>query len=180
MAKFKNTLPRFYKIFLKVFKPQRMRPIPCCNDINPLTLTPLINHWQFKLTRTSARIFRMNVPINDVTHNMLHFKSMNFAEYQAKAATTALYPNQGNNLYYPALGLGGETGEVLNKIKKVMRDHGGNVTDEYREILRGELGDVMWYVTALARELGLNLDDIAQANLEKLFSRKERDRKSVV
>lgn len=99
---------------------------------------------------------------------------MNLSEYQEKASTTALYPNAGNNLYYPALGLGGETGEVLNKVKKVMRDHGGTVTDEYREILRGELGDVLWYVAALARELGLNLDDIAQANLEKLFSRKER------
>lgn len=99
---------------------------------------------------------------------------MNFFEYQEKASTTALYPNAGNNLYYPALGLGGETGEVLNKIKKVMRDHDGNVTDEYREILRNELGDVLWYVAALAKELNLDLDDIAQANLEKLFSRKER------
>ncbi|TAL51192.1 hypothetical protein EPN81_00595 [Patescibacteria group bacterium] len=99
---------------------------------------------------------------------------MNFSEYQNKASTTALYPNAGQNLYYPALGLGGETGEVLNKIKKVMRDHEGKVTDEYREILRGELGDVLWYVSALAQELGLDLEDIAQANLEKLFSRKER------
>jgi len=99
---------------------------------------------------------------------------MNFSEYQEQASTTALYPNMGNNLYYPALGLGGETGEVLNKVKKVMRDHGGKVTDEYREILRGELGDVLWYVAALAKELNLNLDDIAQANLEKLFSREER------
>ncbi len=105
---------------------------------------------------------------------MLHFKSMNFAEYQVKAATTALYPNQGNNLYYPALGLGGETGEVLNKIKKVMRDHQGEVTDDFREILKQELGDVLWYVAALAGELRLDLDDIAQANIEKLFSRKER------
>lgn len=99
---------------------------------------------------------------------------MDFTEYQKKAQTTTLYPNAGNNLYYPALGLGGETGEVLNKVKKVMRDHGGTVTNEYREILRGELGDVLWYVSALASELNLDLDDIARANLEKLFSRKER------
>ncbi|MEK7620253.1 MAG: nucleoside triphosphate pyrophosphohydrolase family protein [Patescibacteria group bacterium] len=99
---------------------------------------------------------------------------MNLSEYQKKASTTALYPNAGNNLYYPALGLGGEVGEVLNKVKKVMRDHGGTVTDEYRETLRSELGDVLWYVSALAGELNLNLDDIAQANIEKLFSRKER------
>ena len=99
---------------------------------------------------------------------------MHLSDYQEKAQTTALYPNAGQNLYYPALGLGGETGEVLNKIKKVMRDHGGVVTDEYREILRGELGDVLWYVAALARELNLDLNDIAQANLDKLFSRKDR------
>lgn len=99
---------------------------------------------------------------------------MNLSDYQQKASMTALYPNAGQNLYYPALGLGGETGEVLNKIKKVMRDHGGIVTDEYREILRNELGDVLWYVAALARELNLDLDDIAQANIEKLSSRKKR------
>ena len=105
---------------------------------------------------------------------MLHLIPMNFIEYQTKAETTALYPNKGNNLYYPALGLGGETGEVLNKIKKVMRDHDGKLTDEFREILQQELGDVLWYVAALATECHLSLDEIAQTNIEKLFSRKER------
>ena len=99
---------------------------------------------------------------------------MNLSDYQEKALTTALYPNQGSNPYYPALGLGGEVGEVLNKVKKIMRDHDGKITDEYREILKKELGDVLWYVAALASELDLNLDDIAQANIEKLASRKER------
>jgi NTP pyrophosphatase (non-canonical NTP hydrolase) len=99
---------------------------------------------------------------------------MNLSEYQEKASTTALYPDAGNNLYYPALGLGGEVGEVLNKVKKIMRDHDGKVTDEYRDILKKELGDVLWYVAALASELGLKLDDIAQANIDKLASRKER------
>ena len=105
---------------------------------------------------------------------MLNLKPMDFTQYQTKAQTTATYPNMGNNPYYPALGLGGETGEVLNKVKKIMRDHDGVLTDEFREILKSELGDVLWYVAALASELHLNLDDIAQANLEKLFSRKER------
>ncbi len=99
---------------------------------------------------------------------------MNLSEYQEKALTTALYPNQGSNPYYPALGLGGEVGEVLNKVKKIMRDHDGKLTDEYREILKKELGDVLWYVAALATELGLNLDEVAGLNLEKLASRKER------
>lgn len=99
---------------------------------------------------------------------------MNFSDYQQLARSVALYPRVESNLYYPALGLGGEAGEVLNKIKKVMRDHADIVSDEMREDLKNELGDVLWYVAALASELGLNLDDIAQANVNKLLSRKER------
>ncbi|NQV89964.1 nucleoside triphosphate pyrophosphohydrolase family protein [Candidatus Uhrbacteria bacterium] len=99
---------------------------------------------------------------------------MEFTQYQEKAQTTAQYPNIGKNPYYPALGLGGETGEVLNKIKKIMRDHDGIITDEFRADLKKELGDVLWYVSALASELDLDLNDIAEANIEKLFSRKER------
>jgi len=105
---------------------------------------------------------------------MVSFEPMELSDYQKKALTTALYPNQGNNPYYPALGLGGEVGEVLNKVKKIMRDHGGAITDEYREILKQELGDVLWYLGALATELNLDLEDVAKANLEKLASRMER------
>lgn len=99
---------------------------------------------------------------------------MDFFTYQEKASTTALYPNVGQNPYYPALGLGGEVGEVLNKVKKIMRDNDGEVTDELREVLKSELGDVMWYLAALASELKINLDDVAQSNIDKLRSRKER------
>lgn len=99
---------------------------------------------------------------------------MQFNEYQTKAQTTALYPNVGNNPYYPALGLGGETGEVLNKIKKIMRDHDGIITDEHREIIKSELGDILWYVSALASEFRLELHTIAQANIDKLISRQKR------
>jgi len=105
---------------------------------------------------------------------MVSFEPMELSDYQKKALTTALYPNQGHNPYYPALGLGGEVGEVLNKVKKIMRDHGGAITDEYREILKKELGDVLWYLGALATELNLDLEDVAKANLEKLASRMER------
>jgi NTP pyrophosphatase (non-canonical NTP hydrolase) len=99
---------------------------------------------------------------------------MKLSEYQEKARVTALYPNVGSNPYYPALGLGGEVGEVLNKIKKVMRDHDGVVTDEFKTDLKKELGDVLWYIAAIASELDLNLDEVAQANIDKLYSRKER------
>jgi NTP pyrophosphatase (non-canonical NTP hydrolase) len=99
---------------------------------------------------------------------------MHLSDYQEKAKSTAIYPNQGENIYYPALGLAGETGEVLNKIKKVMRDHEGVVNDEYKKILKKELGDVLWYVAGLCTELDLDLAEVAEENINKLFSRKER------
>jgi NTP pyrophosphatase (non-canonical NTP hydrolase) len=99
---------------------------------------------------------------------------MDFRQYQEKARKTALYPSVGNNFIYPALGLGGETGEVLEKIKKVIRDNNGQITPEIKESLKKEMGDILWYLSALASELGVSLDDIAAANIDKLYSRKDR------
>lgn len=99
---------------------------------------------------------------------------MTFDEYQSRAAETALYPNVGSNYHYPALGLGGETGEVLEAIKKLDRDDNGIITDAKQSQIQKELGDVLWYVSNLAREFGLSLDVIAYQNLQKLNSRKER------
>jgi len=99
---------------------------------------------------------------------------MNFAEYQKKSRKTALYPEVGKNFVYPTLGLSGEAGEVAEKIKKIIRDKNGIVDDEVREKIKKELGDVLWYVSQLATELGLELDDIAESNIEKLYSRLER------
>lgn len=99
---------------------------------------------------------------------------MDFKEYQRESKKTALYPESGNNFIYPTLGLSGESGEVADKIKKIIRDDGGHVSERKREDIKKELGDVLWYVAQLATELHLDLDDIAKANLEKLFSRKER------
>lgn len=99
---------------------------------------------------------------------------MNFNEYQNKAWETAIYPNKGNNIIYPSLGLGGETGEVLEKIKKIMRDNEGNISDEKKDELAKEIGDVLWYLAALSTELKLNLNEIAERNISKLNSRKER------
>ncbi len=100
---------------------------------------------------------------------------MNFNEYQSEATKTAAYPNIGNNIYYPALGLAGESGEVVGKISKIMRDDNGIVTDESKLKLEKELGDVLWYVSQLATELNLSLDEIATNNIRKLQSRKERN-----
>ena len=99
---------------------------------------------------------------------------MDFEDYQKKSRKTALYPDVGKNYVYPTIGLAGETGEVSEKIKKVIRDKGGKIDDETRKMIKKELGEVLWYVSQLASELGLSLDEIAEKNIEKLYSRLER------
>ena len=100
---------------------------------------------------------------------------MDLRTYQKRSRQTALYPQVGSNPIYPTLGLCGESGEVADKIKKVLRDRGGVFDDQSRDDLRLELGDVLWYVAQLASELGLDLEDIAAANLAKLASRAARN-----
>ncbi len=96
---------------------------------------------------------------------------MNFEDYQKEASSTALYPNRLNNLEYPTLGLAGEAGEVANIVKKIQRDHGGEINDEIRAKLKDELGDVLWYISACADELDLTLQEIAEYNVGKLAKR---------
>ena len=92
---------------------------------------------------------------------------MNFNEYQKLARSTAIYPKE-SKVIYPALGLCGEAGEVAEKIKKHIRD------GRSLEGVGLELGDVLWYISALADDLGVTLEEIAQANVDKLQSRKDR------
>lgn len=99
---------------------------------------------------------------------------MTLDEYQKLAGDTAIYPNRGNNLTYPSLGLSGEAGEIANIVKKVDRDDGGVLTEEKRQALIKELGDVLWYAAAIAEEIDTTLSEAARLNLEKLSSRKER------
>jgi len=99
---------------------------------------------------------------------------MDLNTYQSAALQTAVYPDQGANFAYPALGLVGEAGEVADKLKKVIRDNGGVLTDPVREAVAKEIGDVLWYVSVLAYEMDYDLNEIAQMNIDKLNSRKER------
>lgn len=97
---------------------------------------------------------------------------MDFNEYQQQAATTATYP-QSKAIEYLALGLNGEAGEVAEKIKKVIRDNGRVISYEKKLEIVKELGDVLWYVSEFARQLDVNLDNVAETNLTKLFKRKQ-------
>ena len=98
---------------------------------------------------------------------------MNFNEYQDAATKTAIY-GAGNLIVYPALGLANEAGEVLGKIKKVLRDKDGVFTEETNKAIGDEIGDTLWYMAALARDLGLSMSDIANNNIKKLLDRQQR------
>jgi NTP pyrophosphatase (non-canonical NTP hydrolase) len=104
---------------------------------------------------------------------------MNFNEYQHEALKTADYPDKGRNILYPAMGMSGESGECLDKIKKYWRNFGitsgEQLDDEQRHLIALEISDVIWYCSALAKEIGLSLDFIAELNLKKLADRKQRN-----
>ena len=100
---------------------------------------------------------------------------MTLDEYQGAAIKTAFYEQiPGMKVVYPVLGLCGEVGEVAEKIKKTFRDEGGVFTEEKKKAIALELGDVLWYLASLSRDLGFNLNEVAQMNIEKINSRKER------
>ena len=99
---------------------------------------------------------------------------MDFTDYQRKARSTAKYPVIGHGVIYPTLGLANEAGEVAGKIKKIFRDKDGVIGEAEREVLKAELGDVLWYIAQAATELGLSLDEIAEHNINKLLDRQAR------
>lgn len=107
---------------------------------------------------------------------------MSFAEYQLFIMKTGFYPGlraQGDEpnmtgVTYCILGLTGEAGEVADKVKKILRDQGGTLTSGLRDGLIKEMGDVLWYLTALANELNVSLENVAQTNIDKIKGRTER------
>ena len=96
---------------------------------------------------------------------------MDFDNYQIEARKTAIYPNKDKNFIYPTLGLVGESGEVAEKIKKVLRDNNGNFDYESKTAIKKELGDVLWYLANLCNELDFTLNEVAEENLDKLNNR---------
>ena len=99
---------------------------------------------------------------------------MDFAAYQTSARATAVYPEDAR-VIYPALGLANEAGEVLGKIKKIIRDKDGNFGDpESKLAIQHELGDVLWYIAALCSDLELDMQEVAHTNIEKLDDRARR------
>jgi NTP pyrophosphatase (non-canonical NTP hydrolase) len=97
---------------------------------------------------------------------------MHFSDYQAAAENTAIYP-QSQGLYYTVLGLANEAGEVAGCVKKYIRD-GEMTNEELADKVKKELGDVLWYVAMVATEFNLDLNEIAEHNVDKLLDRKHR------
>ena len=100
---------------------------------------------------------------------------MTLDEYQQHALETAIYPAE-SRIVYPTLGLTGEAGEGADKGKKVIRDNAQQFTEERRTEIAKELGDVLWYCATLSHDLGYELEEVAQTNVDKLRSRMERNR----
>ena len=100
---------------------------------------------------------------------------MTFEEYQKETSKTAIYPKVGEDFVYPALGLAGETGEVFEKIKKLFRDKGGKIDDEFKTSISKELGDILWYLSQLCTELGISLEEVVKMNVEKISTRYEKE-----
>jgi NTP pyrophosphatase (non-canonical NTP hydrolase) len=103
---------------------------------------------------------------------------MTFDDYQKQAISTDVYGGKGDLLSIAfinkLLGLVGEAGEVAEKIKKLHRNYDGKMSDVDRKELLKELGDVLWYLSALAYYLDEPLGKVAEDNLAKLFDRKAR------
>lgn len=116
---------------------------------------------------------------------------MTFEEYETEAGKTAIYPGRGDQsgLLYIGLKMNGEAGEFAEHLGKAQRDDGFNeyiftshhagevrrgLTEERRQLLIKEVGDVLWYLAAAAHDLGTDLSTIAQMNVEKLRDRAAR------
>jgi NTP pyrophosphatase (non-canonical NTP hydrolase) len=100
---------------------------------------------------------------------------MDMNHYQKEAFANRGHNYNGTKVVYPALGLGGESGEVLDNVKKMCRDDDGVLTPSRLARLTSEMGDVLWYLSALADDLGVSLSDIAEENLRKIKDRRSRN-----
>lgn len=101
-------------------------------------------------------------------------KIEDFDTYQQESRKTWHVIPMNHSIVYPTMGMVNEAGEVAGKVKKIFRDHGGEISEADRQALKKELGDVLWYLAQICTELDLSLQEVAEANLVKLFSRLER------
>lgn len=108
---------------------------------------------------------------------------MTLKDYQEKAMETCT--ESSNNITYMLSNLVGEVGELASKFAKAVRKEKVVVNNNRLEILEQdeklmqemklEAGDILWQLSGLCTVMGWNLDDVAECNIEKLASRKQRN-----
>ena len=111
-------------------------------------------------------------PEDDTQPDTVHMKDetpLTLDTYQEQAANTAIYP-YGKADQYLVAGLAGEVGELASIFAK----HWRGDSDLNPDHAKAELGDVLWFVAMLAHELGYDLSEVAENNLDKLADRAER------
>lgn len=100
---------------------------------------------------------------------------MQLGGYQKnRVSTGGPIPGHGTALgiVYCGLAIGGEGGEVADECKKMWRDDKLEITSERKDKIVKELGDVLWYMAEMCDQLGITLEDVANANIEKLTERR--------
>jgi NTP pyrophosphatase (non-canonical NTP hydrolase) len=129
-------------------------------------------------TGDDDRVFAVSAHLNPSAASHIfqeRTSTMTFDDYQRAALGRAIYPGRGTTagITYTALGVAGEAGECAEKVKKLLRDHGGIIpNDAWKDALLRELGDTLWYVAAMANELGMSLEAVAERNLQKIEGRR--------
>src|SRR5690349_8020297 len=100
---------------------------------------------------------------------------MQIAKYQSQAKTTIL-PNC-HSEEYMILGIGNESGELQGKFKKRLRGDEAYQDDEkFKDMVVGEIGDILWYLAGLCTTMGIELNEVAELNIEKLLKRQEENK----
>lgn len=103
---------------------------------------------------------------------------MDFNEYQKKCRLTDVGTSAQDYLkpgwIYYVLGIAGEAGELMEKIKKLFRDKKGIIDDEFKQMVIKEMGDYHWYSARLCDQFGIDYNEIPKQNTDKLLDRLER------
>ncbi len=129
------------------------------------------------IDREQLATFYKGQIIKEVKTDFVHpteWVNINDVDMYEQLASTTAKDSIKNNLNYFTLGLVGEAGEIANKVKKIIRDNEGEVTEEQKTKLAAELGDIAWYFVGLCRLLGVKPSSVLAGNINKLFDRKER------
>jgi NTP pyrophosphatase (non-canonical NTP hydrolase) len=113
-------------------------------------------------------------PAGSSCRSLLGVPKVHLNDYQRAALRTAAPKSKHNELFHLLLGLVGETGEIAEKAKKIVRDRDSDFSQWDAEDLKKELGDSLWYIAVIADYFDIPLDDVAQLNIAKLADRQRR------